>query len=127
MGWQAWTLSMQLRTRIIDHIVVVELCGRFAGADPILNACLRDLAQEGRTSIVVDLAKVDYMDSSGLGELIAGYVAARDAGGALKLMRPPKRVQILLDVTNLIKIFETFGNEAAAVASFPPNQLPMTP
>ena len=110
--------SMQLQTRIIDHIAVVELHGRFVGSDVILRQCLFDLERDGHTRVLIDLAQVDYMDSSGLGELIAGYVAARDAGGSLKLMRLPKRVQLLLEVTNLIAIFETFGDEAAALASF---------
>jgi anti-sigma B factor antagonist len=109
---------MQIHTRIIDDIAVMELFGRLVSNEPILHDRLRSLAQEGHTRVVIDLAGVDYMDSSGLGELIAGYVALKQAGGALKLMRVTRRVHALLTVTNLITIFETFTDEASAVASF---------
>lgn len=109
---------MQIQTRIVDDIAVMELFGQFVAGDASLSDCLRSLAREGHTRVVIDLAGVNYMDSSGLGELIAGYIASKEAGGALKLMRVTRRVQVLLTVTNLITTFETFPDEATAVASF---------
>jgi anti-sigma B factor antagonist len=109
---------MHIHTRIVDDVAVTELSGRFVSSDPILHDHLLSLAQEGHTRVVVDLAGVNYMDSSGLGELIAGYVAAKQAGGVLKLMRLTRRVEVLLAVTKLVTIFETFADEATAIASF---------
>jgi anti-sigma B factor antagonist len=103
---------------MVDDVAIVELVGQFVSSEEAFKNRLLWLADEGHLRVVIDLANVSYMDSSGLGELIAGYVAAKHAGGALKLLRVPKRVQALLTVTHLATIFETFSEEAAAVASF---------
>ena len=109
---------MQIRTRIVDGVAVVELCGQFVSSDAAFKDRLLGLAHEGHTRVIIDLTHVSYMDSSGLGALIAGYVASKDAGGALKLLHVPTRVQALLTITHLATIFETFSEETAAVSSF---------
>jgi anti-sigma B factor antagonist len=68
--------------------------------------------------VVVDLGKVPYMDTAGLGDLILAYATTRMSGGTLKVMRVTKRLQDLLTITKLVSVFDTHDDEAAAVASF---------
>jgi anti-sigma B factor antagonist len=76
------------------------------------------LIHQGILQIVVDLGDVPYMDSSGLGELVAAYASTKKAGGALKLMRATRKLKDLLTITKLVTLFDTFEDEASAVASF---------
>jgi anti-sigma B factor antagonist len=74
----------------------------------------------GARKLIVNLARVEYMDSSGLGELISCYTAMRRVSGQLKLLHLNRRLQHLLAITKLATLFEAFDSEPAAVASFAP-------
>ena len=113
---------MQLRigTRTLsDGIIVVDCAGRIVFGDE--TAALRDhvrgLISNG-TKIVLNLADVTYIDSGGLGTLVALYTTARNAGGAVKLARLTQRVGDLLQVTKLLTVFEVYNSEEEAVQSF---------
>ena len=79
---------------------------------------IKDLLADGQKRILLNLAEVSYIDSAGLGSLISSYTTARREGGGLKLVNLTKRIQDLLAITKLITVFETFDNEAEALASF---------
>lgn len=111
-------LKMAVRT-LSDGIEVVDCAGRLVFGEE--TAALRDkvkslLAQDSR--MVLNLADVTYIDSGGLGTLVALYTTARNAGGAIKLARLTKRVGDLLQVTKLLTVFEVYDSEEAAVQSF---------
>jgi anti-sigma B factor antagonist len=111
-------LKLGVRT-LSDGIVVVDCAGRLVFGEE--TAALRDkvkslISQDSR--IVLNLADVTYIDSGGLGTLVALYTTARNAGGSIKLARLTKRVGDLLQVTKLLTVFEVFNSEEEAVQSF---------
>jgi anti-sigma B factor antagonist len=79
---------------------------------------IRELVASGSRKIVLNMADVSYMDSSGLGELIAAHTTVTTAGGEIKLLNLAKRVHDLLKLTKLYTVFEAFEDEASAVDSF---------
>jgi anti-sigma B factor antagonist len=113
---------MQLRIGVrtlSDGIIVVDCAGRLIFGEE--TAALRDqvrglLGNKGR--IVLNLADVTYIDSGGLGTLVALYTTARNAGGSIKLARLTQRVGDLLQVTKLLTVFEVYNSEEEAVQSF---------
>ncbi len=78
---------------------------------------VRNLVARGRNRILFDLAKVGYMDSTGVGALVASYTTAVNAGGKMAVVHASERVEYLLSITNLLRVFEVFQDENAAVAS----------
>jgi anti-sigma B factor antagonist len=68
--------------------------------------------------VLIDLARVSYMDSAGLGQLVQSYVTSKNAGGSLKLVNVTKRLKDLLTITKLVTVFDTYDTETAALASF---------
>jgi anti-sigma B factor antagonist len=104
----------------ISGVVVVHLQGNITlGRD---TQKLRDIIQEtlasGRKNILLNLAEVYHMDSSGLGELVAAYTTVQHQGGKLKLMKLAPRVKDLVQLTKLYQLFEVFNDEDSAVRSF---------
>jgi anti-sigma B factor antagonist len=112
---------MRLEERTVGDIVIVRARGEItlnAGNDVLLRDKIRSLLQQGRTSIVLDLGDVSYVDSAGLGQLVQVYATTRKAGGSLKLLNLTKRLHDLLVVTKLLTVFESYDTEADAIASF---------
>lgn len=87
------------------------------GAD-LLTDKVRSLLQQGQKQLVINLAGVPYMDSTGLGAMVHAYATATRQGGTVKLLNSTKKLQDLLVITKLSTVFESFDSEAAAVASF---------
>lgn len=111
---------MTVSERAVGGVVVLELDGRLilgASAEGLRDK-VRSLLQQGRLQIVIDLAKVPYMDSGGLGELVQSYATVTRQGGALKLVHLTSRLQELLVITRLATVFDCFDTEEAALASF---------
>lgn len=113
---------MQLKInvrKLTDGIVVVDCAGRLVFGEE--TAALRDqvksLVSEG-ARIILSLADVTYIDSGGLGTLVALYTTAQSAGASIKLARLTKRVGDLLQVTKLLTVFDVYDSEEAAVQSF---------
>jgi anti-sigma B factor antagonist len=103
----------------VDDILIVDCAGRIVFGEE--SAELREsvkklIAQSGR--IVLNLAGVSYIDSGGLGTLVALYTTARNAGGSIKLANLTERVSDLLQVTKLLTVFEVFDSEKGALESF---------
>jgi anti-sigma B factor antagonist len=113
---------MELNERIVGEVAFVHVVGSVFGSrgGPKLSDKVRSLAQQGFRRVLVDLGRVTYMDSSGLGDLIEAYTSMKKAGGALKLMHVETRLRDLLTITKLVTVFETFDNEVAAIESFTP-------
>ena len=103
-----------------DGVAILDLDGRLTmGGDSVaLREEVRALLAGGSRHILVNLAAVRYVDSSGLGELVAACATARREGATLKLLNLTKGVHDLLQMTKLLTIFETFETEADAVRSF---------
>jgi anti-sigma B factor antagonist len=84
----------------------------------IFREALRELVAKGQKKILLNLADVSYIDSSGIGELVSGFTTVTNQGGQLKLLNLNKRVKDLLQITKLYTVFEVFEDEATAVRSF---------
>lgn len=111
---------MKMNEKTAGDIVVLELSGKIMGGPDasLLNEKLHELIEAGRTKVVADLDKVNWMNSSGLGILIGGLTTMRNNGGDLKLANITDRIQSLLMITKLLTVFETFDSVEAAVESF---------
>jgi anti-sigma B factor antagonist len=101
-------------------VTVVELSGRLTlgEASALLRKTIRGLLEDQRKNILLNLGDVDYIDSSGIGELVSGFTAVKNQGGDLKLLNLTKRVRDLLQITKLYTVFEVFTDESTAIHSF---------
>jgi anti-sigma B factor antagonist len=111
---------MTIVERRIDDVTVLELQGRlvFDDGDRAFRARVDELVEQGRMRIVVNLAAVTYIDSCGIGSLVAKFVSLRRKGGDLRFVHVTPRSNRLLQITRLIGIFRIFDSEDEAVASF---------
>ena len=109
-----------IRERRIDGISVLDLEGklRLGEGNVEFHNSIRSLVEKGRKNILVNLENVSLIDSSGLGELVAAYVAVTKSGGLIKLLHLSKRVRELMLMTKLLTIFDVYENEAVAVKNF---------
>jgi anti-sigma B factor antagonist len=113
-------VSVKLTTRQVGDVTVVDAVGRITlgeGASTFRDT-IRDLANNGKKKLLLNLAEVSYIDSSGIGEMVSGFTTVTNQGGAVKLLNLTKRVRDLLQITKLYTVFEVFDDEAAAVRSF---------
>jgi anti-sigma B factor antagonist len=113
-------MSIQLSNRQVNDISIIDFSGRITlgeGAS-LLRDSLRSMAGEGHKKILLNLADVSYIDSSGLGVLVQSYATLTSRGGQLKLFNLSNRVKDLLLITKLLTVFEVFDDEAQAVRSF---------
>ena len=111
---------MNLTEKETDGVVILELSGKIMGVPDasLLNDKLHELIEANKVNIVADLAKVDWMNSSGLGILIGGLTTMRNNNGDLKLARITDRIQSLLMITKLMSVFDTHDDLESAIASF---------
>jgi len=111
---------MHITTREISHVTIVDMNGRITLGDETgkLRDTVRKLISDGKKKIVLNLAQVDYIDSSGVGELVSSFTAVRNAGGELKLLNLTKKVHDVLYVTKLYTVFDIKDDEFNAVKSF---------
>ena len=112
---------MKLAERTLGAVTIIDVDGPITlgdGDTDRLGDKVRSLLQQGRKQLIANLANVSYMDSAGLGELVQAYTTVKRQGGTLKLVGLTKRLNDLLVITKLVKVFETYDSEAAAVASF---------
>jgi anti-sigma B factor antagonist len=115
-------MSLEASSREIGDVTVIDLEGRITLGDG--SALLRDLIREnlnkGHVKLLLNLAGVNYLDSTGLGELVSGYRLVKSNAGELKLLNLNKKVSDLLQVTKLYTVFDIHNDETQAVASFQP-------
>jgi anti-sigma B factor antagonist len=111
---------MKVKASAHGSVTVIALEGNMMGGPDaaMLHGKLHDLVEAGNTQVVVNLAGVEFINSSGLSQLIAGASMMKNAGGALKLSNTPAKITALLKITKLSPVFESYPSVAAAVASF---------
>ena len=113
-------MSMKVQTRQVDGITILDLSGRITlgeGSVTIRDA-VRDVLAKGSNKILLNLGDINYIDSSGIGELVSGFTAVSNAGGQLKLLNLTKKVHDLLQITKLLTVFEVYDDEAKALGTF---------
>jgi anti-anti-sigma factor len=111
---------MHVEVRQIQDVVILDLKGRLTAGlgDQILRDAIDELLAENRRKILLNLSEVAFVDSAGIGELVAGLKTAKRFGADLKLLNVGERVYSTLDMARLLPTFETFHDETAAVRSF---------
>jgi|FaiFalFF_MnMetaG_3_1042247.scaffolds.fasta_scaffold03331_2 anti-sigma B factor antagonist len=111
---------MRLKTKELNDVVVIEVKGNMMGGPDSqkFRDLLHKLVDEGKNKVVVDLKNVKFINSAGLGTLISGLTTMRNAGGDLKIANPTEKIESLLMITRLIKVFESYSSVDEAVESF---------
>src|SRR5436853_1382073 len=110
-------MNMVLKARRLDDVVILDLSGRITMGEGtvVLRDQIRKLLAAGDRKFLLNLADVDYIDSSGLGELVTSFTAVRNSEGQLKLLNLTRRVRDLLQITKLLTVFEVFNSEIEAL------------
>ena len=113
-------INLYINERRIEDVTVLDLKGRvrIGGSTVALHKAIRCLVEEGKTQILLDLARVTHIDSSGLGELISSHVTINDKGGAIKLIHLTEELRGLMTISKLLTVFDVYDNEPEALASF---------
>jgi len=113
-------VNLRVSTRQVDGVSIVDCSGRITLGEGsvVLRDTVKDLLSKGHKKILLNLGDVNYIDSSGIGELVSAYTTAKNQGGELKLLKLTKKVHDLLQITKLYTVFEVKDDEAAAVKSF---------
>ena len=113
-------MALSIASREVDGVTVLDLSGRITlGEGSVqLRDAIRDLIGKGQKSILLNMGDVNYIDSSGLGELVSAYTTARNQGAALKLLGLTKKVNDLLQLTKLYTVFDIYDDEASGIASY---------
>jgi anti-sigma B factor antagonist len=113
-------VEMKIETRTIGDIRILDCSGKITlgeGTMAVRNT-VRDILKSNGKKIILNLANVNYIDSSGIGELVSTYTTVTNSGGQLKLLNLTKKIQELLAITKLLTVFQVFENEQTALASF---------
>jgi anti-sigma B factor antagonist len=111
---------MKSSTRQVDGVTIVDLSGRITLGEGsvVLRDTVRDLLSKGHKKILLNHGDVNYIDSSGIGELVSAYTTSKNQGGELKLLNLTKKVHDLLQITKLYTVFDVKDDEANAVKAF---------
>ena len=112
--------NLYINERRIDDVTVLDLRGRIriTGGARGLHNSIRNLVEEGKTRILLNLSQVTHIDSSGLDELVASCVTARNQGGEIKLLHLTEQVREVITTANLSAPFDIYNNEYDAIAGF---------
>jgi anti-sigma B factor antagonist len=108
-------MPLKIVQRGAADVVILDLSGRLWILDLPLRDLVNRLLTEGRQRFVLNLAGVDYVDSSGLGQLVTIWTSVRNKGGHMTILSPTKRVEKLLEITRLNTVFEIVHSETEAV------------
>jgi anti-sigma B factor antagonist len=113
-------MALRATHRDSGPCTVVDLSGKITLGDgsALLRKTVRELLDEQRSKIILNLADVDYIDSSGIGELVSAYTTTKNRQGELKLLHLTKKVHDLLQLTKLFTVFEVYSDEGSAISSF---------
>lgn len=113
-------MALSISTRELDGVTILDLSGRITlGEGSVqLRDAIRDLISKGVKHILLNLGDVNYIDSSGLGELVSAFTTAKNQNADVKLLSLTKKVKDVLQVTKLYTVFDIYDEEASAIASF---------
>ncbi|HMD09471.1 MAG TPA: STAS domain-containing protein [Candidatus Acidoferrum sp.] len=113
-------MALKMTTREVEGVTVVALDGRIVLGEEsnALREKVKSLIAEGKTKVVLNMANITFIDSAGLGTLVAAHHSAKSQGAALKLAHLGSKFQEVLQITKLLTVFDVYNTEAEAVASF---------
>jgi anti-sigma B factor antagonist len=113
---------MRVEVRHAGDVVIVDFCGDLVAedGDVLLREVVNELVAEGWMKIVLNLAQVERLDSTGVGELVASWKLAHEFGAEIKLLRPGDRVRHSLHLSQILPLLEVHEDETSAIGSFGP-------
>ena len=113
-------MNLKTNSREVDGITIVDCSGRITLGEGsvVLRDAVKELLTKGQKKILLNLGDVNYIDSSGIGELVSAYTTVKNQGGELKLLNLTKKVHDLLQITKLYTVFDVRDDETTAVKSF---------
>ena len=113
-------MSMAISARRLDDVEILDLAGRITIGEGtlMLRDKIQNMLDTGDTKFLLNLADVDYIDSSGLGELVSSFTTVKNQGGVLKLLSLTHRVRDLMQITKLLTVFDVYNDEPEALKSF---------
>ncbi len=113
-------MRMKASIRQVNNVSIVDLSGRIelGEGSSVLRDTVKALLGKGQKNILLNLGEVNYIDSSGIGELVSAFTSVRNQGGELKLLHLTKKITGLLQITKLYTVFDVRDNEITAVAAF---------
>jgi anti-sigma B factor antagonist len=119
-GDGGFSMSLHITDSVVEGVSMIALSGRIVLGEEsnALREKLKSLVAGGATKIVLNMSEVDYIDSSGLGTLVAAHLSAKTAGASVRLCNLGHKFNEVMQLTKLITIFDVYDTEAAAVASF---------
>src|SRR5262245_11936086 len=111
---------MKFSSRKVDNVSIIDIEGKIllGDGDVEIKQAVDDMLARGDRNILLNLARVPYIDSAGLGEIIRCFTAIRKNGGSFKLLSPNQRLIDLLAITKLVNVFDWYNDEPSAVKSF---------
>lgn len=117
-------MSLTITNSEVDGVSLVALNGRIILGEEsnALREKLKSLIAAGKKKIVLNMSEIAYIDSSGLGALVAAHLSAQNSGGSIRLCNLGQKFHEVLQLTKLLTVFDVYDTEAAAVASFPTSQ-----
>jgi anti-sigma B factor antagonist len=112
--------ELNITERQAGDITVLDMDGKvtIGEGSVALRSAIRRLLGEGKKKILLNLGRVGYIDSSGIGELVSSFTAVNKEGGTLKLLNLTQKIQDLLAITKLLTVFDVFDSEADALSSY---------
>ncbi len=115
-------MALEIVEKEVNGVTVLQLIGRITLGEESnqLRTKLKEILSQGKTQLVLDLAEITYIDSAGLGTLVAGYTSAQNQGANLKLANLTKRFNEQLHITKLVTVFDVYNSVDEAVKSFAP-------
>ena len=112
--------TLGITERVVEGITILDMTGRLVldQGDAVFREAIAEVVARGQMQIVLNLKNVTYIDSAGVGVLVAKYLSVRRAGGDMKLLHLTPRSTRVMTITKLLTVFETFDDEEGAVRSF---------
>jgi anti-sigma B factor antagonist len=111
---------MKIETRTVGEIIIMDFSGQITlgeGTKEVRDA-VRTILEQGGNKIILNLGGVNYIDSSGVGEMVSTFASVTNKGGQLRLVNLTKRIKEMLTITKLLTVFQSFEDEQEAIASF---------
>lgn len=113
-------MSFTIQIRQADKVTLMDVGGRLTSFEgQAFRDAIQRLLRQGQNNIVLNLSGLDYLDSSGIGELVRNYLAVVKKGGAMKVVGLAPKVEEILKITQLYQVFPEFPDEESALESFP--------
>jgi len=120
ISYEGYFVNFTVQIRQADSVSLVNITGRLTSFEgPAFREAIQQLLREGNSNIVLNLTGLDYLDSSGIGELVRNYLSVVKKGGAMKVVGLAPKVDEILKITQLYQVFPEFPDEESALESFP--------